>query len=270
MSFACHRQSVRVLAWGALLAAALGASAAVAALHVQASLIARRLAADEPHTVWIGVRMIHAPGWHTYWRNPGDAGMPTRIEWHLPPGWSAGAIDWPAPERLPAGPLASYGYTGELVLPVMLFEPRDWDRATPAPIGASVSWLVCRETCIAESTELSLNWPAQSGRAAEALFERFVDRTPVAFAFSSARAMRSGDRLEIRLDPARGGQFFPEDEELIQAGDPPRVRRDGRGVVWSARLGDQGRHLGAGARIRGIWVENGARPRRVEAAFEPS
>ena len=64
-------------------------------------------------------------GWHTYWINPGDAGAPTEIEWTLPPGWKAGAIQWPTPKRLPVGPLMDYGYEGKLWLLTTLTAPAD-------------------------------------------------------------------------------------------------------------------------------------------------
>ncbi|MFO0987560.1 MAG: protein-disulfide reductase DsbD family protein [Alphaproteobacteria bacterium] len=64
-------------------------------------------------TAWVALHLAIRPGWHTYWLNPGDAGEPTEIAWTLPPGYSAGAIQWPAPERLvEPGDIAVYGYTG--------------------------------------------------------------------------------------------------------------------------------------------------------------
>ena len=71
------------------------------------------------------------PGWHTYWINPGDAGAPTDIKWTLPPGWNAGAIQWPTPKRLPVGPLMDYGYEGTPWLLHQLTVPADAKQATP-------------------------------------------------------------------------------------------------------------------------------------------
>ncbi len=59
----------------------------------------------------LALRQKIKPGWHTYWRNPGDSGEPTRLAWVLPEGWSAGEIIWPVPERQPIGPLVDYGYS---------------------------------------------------------------------------------------------------------------------------------------------------------------
>jgi len=71
----------------------------------QTRLLLSAESAQPGETVWAGVELKMAPGWHTYWRNPGDAGLPTTMTWTLPPGVSAGEINWPIPEKTvtPAG-----------------------------------------------------------------------------------------------------------------------------------------------------------------------
>ena len=64
----------------------------------------------------MGLKLRMADHWHTYWKNPGDSGLPTRIQWVLPEGWTAGEIQWPYPKPLPVGPLMNYGYEDEVVL----------------------------------------------------------------------------------------------------------------------------------------------------------
>ncbi|HET9206299.1 MAG TPA: protein-disulfide reductase DsbD domain-containing protein, partial [Burkholderiaceae bacterium] len=89
--------------------------------EVQAQLVAHApegVAAGKP--LWLGLLLRHAPQWHTYWKNPGDSGLPTTLAWKLPTGVSAGAIEWPTPQRLPIGPLMNYGYEGTVLLPVPL------------------------------------------------------------------------------------------------------------------------------------------------------
>jgi DsbC/DsbD-like thiol-disulfide interchange protein len=76
---------------------------------------ARRRGAGKP--LWLGLLIEHQPHWHTYWKNPGDSGLPTTLEWQLPPGH--GRRDpWPTPGKLPIGPLMNFGYEGTLLLPV--------------------------------------------------------------------------------------------------------------------------------------------------------
>lgn len=107
----------------------------------------------------LGLRFRLAPGWHTYWGpNPGDAGTPPEITWTLPDGVSAGDIAWPAPQRIPFGPVMSYGYEGEVTLPVTLTVPATLDG--PLEIVAEASWLVCEKICIPEEGILRLRLPA--------------------------------------------------------------------------------------------------------------
>ena len=85
---------------------------------VQVELVASQTAAVAGQDFEAGLLIRHDPHWHTYWRNPGDSGLPTRLELQLPAGWKAGEILWPAPARVLIGPLANYGYEGDVVLPV--------------------------------------------------------------------------------------------------------------------------------------------------------
>ncbi len=93
--------------------------------------------------------------WHTYWANPGDAGAPTTITWTLPPGWKAGAIQWPTPKRLPVLSLMDYGYEGKLWLLSNLTAPADAHAGDTVTLKAAASWLVCRNICIPEDVVLT-------------------------------------------------------------------------------------------------------------------
>ncbi len=252
--------------WLALVAA-LTAGAAEMAPHVDASLIGDAgPARDAP--IWVGLRMRHDAGWHTYWKNPGDAGMPTRIEWTLPAGWTASGINWPAPERLQAGQLASYGYQGDVVLPVKLIPPAGWDARTSVKIEARANWLVCKEVCIPESANLALTLPARDRAADHNLFASWRARVPQSFRFKTASAALDQGRLVITLEPAADGQFFPAREELVEPGDLPQVAANGDRVTWSARLGIQGKALTAPASIAGVWVPKSGKPLYVEAKLK--
>ena len=125
---------------GVALAASSGASK-----NVQVELI--------PEVQWIqpgvpfslGVHLKMAPHWHTYWKFPGDSGLPTKMRWALPEGWSAAAFEWPYPQTIPASPLMSYGYEGEVTLLVTVTPPaiaRLMARMAPRPWGCgAVRWL---------------------------------------------------------------------------------------------------------------------------------
>ena len=128
--------------------------------------------------LWLGLLLRHAPQWHTYWKNPGDSGLPTTLAWKLPTGVSAGAIEWPTPQRLPIGPLMNYGYEGTVLLPVAA-------TVTPAFAGdrldvdLNAEWLVCKEVCIPQSGEFRLSVPAAASTVAHAdAFRRAREQTP--------------------------------------------------------------------------------------------
>ncbi|MEG2631009.1 MAG: protein-disulfide reductase DsbD family protein, partial [Comamonas sp.] len=94
-------------------------SAVVTTPRVRAELVAHAPDGVTPgQPLWLGLRITHQPEWHTYWKNAGDSGLPTQLQWQLPAGLEAGEIDWPLPEAIRVGPLVNYGYEGELLLPV--------------------------------------------------------------------------------------------------------------------------------------------------------
>ena len=117
----------------------------------------------------MALRLKAIPGWHTYWRNPGDSGEPTRIEWRLPRGFSAGEIEWPVPSRIPVGPLMNFGYHGEVLLLTRLVPPADLPAGRPVTLRAKANWLVCEVKCIQEEAELTLTLPVARSAGPTAL-----------------------------------------------------------------------------------------------------
>src|SRR5581483_9783456 len=93
---------------------------ALADTSTQVRLLLAAETARPGETVVAGIRLQMQPGWHTYWRNPGDSGLPTKVEWDLPPGVTAGETQWPVPEKLNTPPLTTYVYSGEAILLVPL------------------------------------------------------------------------------------------------------------------------------------------------------
>ena len=109
--------------------------------------------------VFVALKQVIAPGWHTYWRNPGDAGEATQIDWTLPQGWSAGNIVWPTPERAVTGPLMNYVYSSSVILPVPLKVAADAPIGSTANLTAHASFLVCKDVCVPEEATLSVAVP---------------------------------------------------------------------------------------------------------------
>ncbi|HEX3945676.1 MAG TPA: thioredoxin family protein [Rhizomicrobium sp.] len=146
-----------VLAIFALLFFATGAAAQIdSAPKVHGRLIAENGEIAPGGSVVVALEENIRPGWHTYWVNPGEAGLPTEIKWTLPPGWRPGAIEWPYPKRLPVGPLMNYGYEGKVWLLTRITAPRDAKPGDTVTLKATGSWLVCKEVCIPEDQPLSL------------------------------------------------------------------------------------------------------------------
>jgi thiol:disulfide interchange protein DsbD len=147
--------------------------------EVQAQLVAHApdgVVGGKP--LWLGLLIRHAPQWHTYWKNPGDSGLPTTLQWKLPAGVSAGAIEWPTPQRLPIGPLMNYGYEGTVLLPVPATVASTF-AGERLDIGLNAEWLVCKEVCIPQSGEFRLSVPAAASTVAFAdAFRRASEQTP--------------------------------------------------------------------------------------------
>ncbi len=145
------------LAFLALLLSAVSAGAQIdSAPKVHGRLVAESGEIAPGGTVAVALEEDIRPGWHTYWSNPGEAGLPTELHWSLPAGWRAGAIEWPYPKRLPVGPLMNYGYEGKVWLLTKVTAPRDAKPGDVVTLKATGSWLVCKEVCIPEDQPLSL------------------------------------------------------------------------------------------------------------------
>jgi DsbC/DsbD-like thiol-disulfide interchange protein len=116
---------------------------------VKAELIAEPAAVTPGEPFWVGLKLTIRNGWHVYWRNPGDSGEAVAIAWQLPPGYSAGPIVWPTPERIPVAHLVNFGYEHETVLLTRITPPpAGTNGGAPVDIEAAASWLVCQKECI--------------------------------------------------------------------------------------------------------------------------
>jgi thiol:disulfide interchange protein len=164
------RWIVALLAAASVLAAQ-AQTATVKTDEVRAELVAHApegVSAGKP--VWLGLVIEHAPHWHTYWKNPGDSGLPTTLAWQLPAGVSAGEIAWPTPSRLPIGPLVNYGFEGKLLLPVPVTVAPDF-KGESLNVKLSAQWLVCKDVCIPQQGDFTLRVPVKATTAANsALF----------------------------------------------------------------------------------------------------
>src|SRR5215472_9751611 len=147
----------RIIAILAALAAALSARAAGPPDPndlVIPELVAETASAAPASTLWVDLHLQIKPGWHVYWRNPGDSGLPTAIDWNLPPRFSAGSILWPTPEHFVQNGIGNYGYAGSANLLVPLAPPKQLATGQTANVEADPSWLVCADICIPGGAKL--------------------------------------------------------------------------------------------------------------------
>ncbi|TXL66178.1 protein-disulfide reductase DsbD family protein [Zeimonas arvi] len=191
---------------------------------VEVELVARESAIVPGQALTLGLRIQHDPHWHTYWRNPGDSGLATRLELALPQGFAAGEFQWPAPRRLFIPPLANYGYEDEIVLPLPVSVPASIGAGT-VRIAGKAMWLMCRDVCIPGEAEVSLTLPVERGAAMPppsrhaALFDAAQVRLPGAVL--TAPVSVDGDRMSIGLaEPLASAEFFPYREGLIGNAEP--------------------------------------------------
>ena len=192
---AARRVLMRVLASVALLlifappVSATPATASVRTEQVRAELLAHAPEGVAPgKPLWLGLRIDHQPHWHTYWKNPGDSGLATSLNWSLPAGFAPGEIVWPTPRQLPVGPLMNFGYEGTLLLPVPVTVPAGFQGAS-LPVRLEAQWLVCKDVCIPGSGEFALDIPVQAATLAHAaLFDAARAASPRALAGVQAQA----------------------------------------------------------------------------------
>lgn len=225
-----------VLMLAASLPAGGGGAAPLAAApsrNVAASLVSDVAAIQAGRPFRVGLRLEMAEGWHTYWKNPGDAGLATRLRWTLPAGFTAGPLEWPAPGRFAQGPLVSYGYDGEVVLLTAITPPSDLKAGSTHRLAARADWLECRDICLPGRADLEMVLPVGPAAAdpkGAPLMARFQSRVPRPAVGWSAGvlARRDGFILSWPSPPGPDGQeayFFPETKQVVAYGEPQAFTR---------------------------------------------
>ena len=234
--------------------------------RIEAELVAMSASAAPGSTAIVAVRQQIVPGWHTYWRNPGDSGGPTTLSWTVPDGVSAGAIVWPVPERQRLADLMNYGYSGHVFLPVPVEIPADAVPGTTLPLIVRALFLVCSdEMCVPDELTLRLDLPVASGAATldarfGAQIQSVVETAPRP-AGIEARVTLEGQTLRLTatggplagIDTERAW-FFPFEGGVISHPAPQPGERGPDGVTLSLAIGGQVRATGLTGPIGGILV----------------
>lgn len=195
--------------------------------QVQVEVVPEVLSVQSGTPLRVALRLSVAPGWHVYWKNPGESGLPTVVQWELPPGSRAASLQWPYPERMKLSSVVVHAYRGEAILLATLHLPPNLPRR--AKIAARFGWGVCREVCMPQETRLSFSIPVRDEAPRPNLrWARIAanagPRLPRSLPGWTLRADRAEKGILLRVIPAEGGRlprgpltFFPEDPSFLEA-----------------------------------------------------
>lgn len=242
-----------VLALQAFVAATLLAGAAIAGPvvnsgHIESELVPQESGIAPGGTIYVALRQKIQKDWHTYWRNPGDAGEPTKIAWTLPAGWSAGDMVWPTPIKAKLGPLLDYAYEGEVLIPVPISAPVSAQVGTTVSLTAKVSYLVCEQVCVPEDAELSLLLPVVAGSAGAdpkwgGKIAEVLAKAPKPAGLKSVFKL-DGQALKLAVTGAplkgadmAGAYFFPYSSKAIEHAAEQTIDRGPEGLTLTLKPG---------------------------------
>ena len=249
---------IRLLFWIVFVSSGAGAawaqldatakSAVVSTPQVRAELVAH--APDGVQigkTFWLGLQLQHAREWHTYWRNPGDSGLPTLLEFKLPPGLEVGPVLWPLPKKLSAGTLTNYGFEGDALLAVAVKVTSSYRAQINGqlPVQLHANWLVCRLECIPQEGDFTMQFASQSSFAPHAqAFTTLLKQQPTQLDAPQKTARFEGDFLIASVEGLPSGwigkklTIFPTDPELLESSTDQHAlaEQSWQGTTWSARL----------------------------------
>jgi thiol:disulfide interchange protein DsbD len=190
-------------------------------------------------TSWVAIRQEIDPGWHTYWKNPGEAGIPTTVSWRLPDGVTAGAMHWPTPALFSDGTVTNYGYEKNVTLLIPLTASRT---AKSSIAQVTVNLLACEHMCIPGQATLELD--LQNSTGAAGIFAVARTALPVSFTGTSRFGMQS-HRLQVAFEApwltgvaVNAVTVFPAAQSMVADGSVPRIAVNGPRLIWNVQAQD--------------------------------
>lgn len=246
-------------------------SADVAHLHVQLMVPGQTLRPNAANDAGLYFKL--EPGWHIYWKNAGDSGEPPHAKWTLPEGITASPLEFPAPHRLPLGPLMDFGYENEVLFPLTI-NVADSVKRGPAALQAKVDWLVCREVCIPGKAELEVKREvaapgtvSSTGEPDSGLWQRWSNSLPkpldpgmkVVFQ-STSTGFSLGVDTGHRESEAT---FFPADQDILDNPAPQKVKPAAKGLILD--LKKDANLASSPARLEGVLELSGGRAYEISA-----
>jgi DsbC/DsbD-like thiol-disulfide interchange protein len=220
----------------------------VTTAHVQAELGSVVTTIQPGATFWVVLHLRMQDGWHTYWQNPGDAGLATAIRWVLPEGFTAGDMVWPYPQRLPVGPLMNYGYEGEVALLTQMTAPADLPPGQVVTLQAQTTWVACADLCIPGAATLDLKLPVRAAPPQEdvrwmAVFTQTQPAVPTPAPWQVVFSTEPDTLTLVVAGPAfvetrlADATFFPLSYGIIDHAAPQQVRLTPQGLRLTLRRG---------------------------------
>ena len=196
--------------------------------HVEVELISDVSTITAGRTFWVGLQLTMDEGWHTYWRNSGDSGLPTHIRWYLPKGFGAGDIQWSYPKRFDYSQgLTGYGYDGEVILLTEIWSPEELPTNEEFQINAEVRWLSCEAICVPGIAQLSLSFNSNDDKVpgneeTHQLIMKEKRRWPTVTDAWQVSAFDKGNTYLLQIAPNREKSydiaeiaFFPYRNDII-------------------------------------------------------
>ena len=247
--------------------------------HVQASLIIETTSIQPGRPCQAALRLTMDPGWHTYWLNPGDAGLPTTMKWRLPEGFRAEAFQWPYPMKIALPEVVSYGYADEVFLLSRIEVPSSVTPGQTLTLGGRAEWLECGELCVKGAADVSAEIPVseelpQPDPMWVDAFATTRAKLPRPLQGWSARAINRNQAILVELTPMEPSQAipeammcFPEEQGLIDHAMPQQLTRTGDRLTLELV---KSRYLTAQpSRLRGVLVvQNGSGAAGPDAAYQ--
>lgn len=209
-------------------------------------LLPQRTQIEAGKTIWIGIEQSIAPGWHTYWKNPGDSGVAPRVSWTLPEGFEIEDVRWPVPEKIPYPPLLNYGYEKNVVLLQKLRAPENI-AAGPVTLKIDAEILVCKEECIPEeeSQTITLNDPMAEETDNGPFLRMARDKTPAAVEWAASFSEKDGNFI-LTIDPppaafSCGGDVavFPAEWGMIDNAAPAQIAFQEERITLTQKRGER-------------------------------
>ena len=224
--------------------------------HSDASLVADAPTVRAGGSVEVALRLDVEPGWHVYWINPGDSGLPVEVAWTLPDGVTAGPLRFPAPERLSLAGLTSFAHEGEVWFLSRVAVPED--ASGTVRLAAHAAWLICADVCLPAEQDVTLDLPVGDGSGGGRLAQAQA-RLPVAAEGWTASAAQTPEGLLLTLAPPpgwtgtlEGADFFPAATGTLDHSVVPAFQREG--AAWAVLLPVSPFAEDAPERLRGLLV----------------